>query len=370
MKKIFLLLFSLSLILITADASAKAYKLGYTGGGSGDTPPGPDPKFRCNSDADCSAGQFCNTSTHRCINSDGAKCTKDEQCPNNYACIKFKCTDSIKQCEDQGLKANMLDDHRAECYQCDSDRDCRGNGNETLCNPLSKTCVECLSNSDCEGTDLMDPYCSSTNECKPTECQAEHCNLCKTGEPFQCTDDGCAEGYVSINGVCEPCSEHTTIEGGSCVGACTKVNDKVTCYPDSVACDEDFYEYEVSSNSCKPEICLSGKIFTMSYGCVDPCEALTYNGTSQGGTWASNGTSCVYTPASTLWNPLLEEVQEFILDDDVIHERITTGGTTGGSTGGGSGGGTRQLEQRYEADSPYTLEKWTSERNYDNLSLR
>lgn len=373
MKKLYVILTLILFSLATTDAYAASWKLGKdrVGGSSkGTIGGGTIVVTKCNADADCGSGSYCNTSTHQCRPYTGA-CSRDNQCASGYYCSKSQCKELSMKCNTNNF--TITGDHTVDCYDCMNDSQCGGTKNK--CETTSRTCVECISNADCEGTPgLTDPYCDlASNTCKSTTCEAAHCNTCATGESNVCASNACEDGYVEVNGVCEKCSDKTSIAGGTCTGACTRIGTAVTCYPDGVTCSNPNYVLNSAGNACVQPTCSSNEVFTESLGCVDLCDEsfLTYNGTETGGTWASNGTECVYTPASNTydWVAMSGELLELGGMRD-LGEPIT-GGTTGTSTGSstGSGGGGGGCVESY-IDEPTTTINELGERQVTYQRLK
>jgi len=160
---------------------------------------------------------------------------------------------------------------------CDSDKAC--SEFNLLCDPLSKTCVECVTVADCADGEL----CTPDQLCKTVECAADedcegdaHCTgqLCV---PF----DACASSKDCTDQVCdktigecvdcladEDCGDDEKCSGKECIVSLSCVSDK-DCTAAGLLCDKELGEcVQCMSNTDCPDIyhCLAG------HCAVDVCE--------------------------------------------------------------------------------------------------
>ena len=80
-----------------------------------------------------------------------------------------------------------------ECVECYNQSHCASNPFANICS-LDKTCVQCLTSSDCSG---FDEQCNSQGFCE--QVVEDECKI-----DAQCEQDG----YCCVDGSCEPCECH------------------------------------------------------------------------------------------------------------------------------------------------------------------
>lgn len=122
------------------------------------------PPTTCSSNNDCSSSERCNFTTHLCVQcisaSDCDSTPTTPLCSSSGHCVQ--CTSNLN-CHNN-TPSTPVCDPAGTCVQCNSSADCvPGFSPHNTCNLATKTCVGCLTNTDCPSTT---PLCNSTtNTC-------------------------------------------------------------------------------------------------------------------------------------------------------------------------------------------------------------
>ncbi len=170
-------------------------------------------------------GGFGETSSGMGLGMSGQPCTTVQDCPSVTKCTTMSCNDG-------SCKAGLV----PPGTQCNGDRVCDGSG----------SCVECVYDSDCNGTN-------------PT-CEANECISCSDGEK-----NGAETGVDCGGPKCAPCSGMACMSGNDCPMGLYCV--------DGVCCDAPCTEQCKACNLNGKQ----GKCSTLSKGAEDPgvCEGTT-----------------------------------------------------------------------------------------------
>ncbi len=178
-----------------------------------------------NGDADCSAGNFCDTSQNPkvCVSkkANGGTCNSSGQCQTG------NCVDGF--CCDTNCNGN--------CDVCSMALGATANGTCTtaagyagnptcapyLCQAGNASCPSsCTTDSQCTGGD----YCDSTGHCVPQKANGQSCNLtadCKVAGCHECVNNNCVDGFccnTACGGACDACASAL---GATTNGTCTIV---------------------------------------------------------------------------------------------------------------------------------------------------
>lgn len=118
----------------------------------------------CSSDRDCyEPAPYCNTNTEQCV-----MCLGPEHCPEGW------------DCQEAGYCRDV----------CEADADCDGRMGQTVCDPETGFCEQCLSSSDCP----PEQYCTSNL------CLDDHCVpgtvFCMGRWIVECLEDGGATMHL------------------------------------------------------------------------------------------------------------------------------------------------------------------------------
>ena len=224
-------------------------------------------------------GQVCDPATGDCVN-----CIDDENCPCNQVCIanNCQCADPSQFINDKGCCVDCLDDEDCpECHVCVGGTCVPVVCPDGVCNPDTRTCVECLTAGDCTGD----------NEC----CIGSRCACCPgyyrdpNGDcveiPECNSDDDCPECFVCVGGDCVPqvCPAGKVCVDGDCVDECDCYNPQCsggraclphysgTCY--CVDCKGSCSTQNDCGEGC---LCVNGQCVT------NPCSGLCVTGSDCG----------------------------------------------------------------------------------------
>lgn len=238
-----------------------------------------------------------------CVNGECADCDNTKPCPCNQKCVNGNC-----QCPpDKPFK-----NEKGCCVNCQKDSDCppchicTENGcipidcPDSVCDPKTNKCVECLNSGDCDGEneccknnkcDCCDGFVRNpqTGKCDPlpdctTDTQCPECYTCKDGK---CVPVICPEGYICVNGTCQKecdCNNPTNCPAGkSCIptgnGKCYCSSCSGNC-ANNGDCGEGCYckNGKCTPNPCYGKSCQNGLDCGEGCGCKDgqcvPCDSL------------------------------------------------------------------------------------------------
>lgn len=185
--------------------------------------------------------------------SETGRCVSVQDCPSPAICKTMQC-----------IEGDCITEFMASGIQCNETRFCNGAG----------TCVGCLTNGDCQGTN---PTCEN-NECiscsdgikNGTEinidCGGSTCAACGPGTPCSsdtdCLDNNCVDGLccdASCTGVCKSCNQAG--KEGTCAVLPKGTEDPGVCEK-TRACSATGNCLLKDGQSCdKPAQCLSSSCF-------------------------------------------------------------------------------------------------------------
>ena len=230
----------------------------------------------CDTTADCPTTQYC-TADKVCL----PGCDSDAQCASLYSGEREFCELTSHTCVTCLTDPNCTDNPGTICELTDPARkytcvDCSptlGGCTDGVCDPSTFTCLPCIDDGDCAGSD-GGPYCSESNICVPCEVNA-HCPgsaVCEvdtlTGNNV-CVD--CLENADCPTGVCDTSTKTCTpcLSGGTGCGGPTPVcvttsnpHKCVGCTQDSDCTSPTQPFCDTSTNTCTT--CLNNS------GCTNP----------------------------------------------------------------------------------------------------
>ncbi|NUP13860.1 MAG: hypothetical protein HOW73_48110, partial [Polyangiaceae bacterium] len=160
---------------------------------------------------DCLADADCGAASPFCIQGECVECSGNEGCGDSRRCFPaaHECQDACATNDDCSEESPTCDMATGACVGCLDASDC----DDALCHPMSRQCVECMSDLDC-GTDR--PVCDATGTCREclvdASCPAD-APLCMDHECLEPPEEGC-ESSSECDGdepVCLP-------QSGECVG--------------------------------------------------------------------------------------------------------------------------------------------------------
>ncbi|MEK6675879.1 MAG: hypothetical protein AABZ47_09530, partial [Planctomycetota bacterium] len=264
----------------------------------------------CVGSGDPCPGQLCNEITNACVDClTNADCNDGNPCTDDI-CLVGACTtvNNSVSCND-GMFCTLLD-------TC-SDGVCVGAGTPCpgqLCNESTDTCVDCLTNADCDDANLCTDdsctggLCSNTNNtvscddglfCTATDaCSGGAClgtgSPCTGGQFCNETLDSCVTCLIDTD--CDDanlCTNDTCLAGG----VCQNVNNTLVCNDNNIC---------TISDRCTSGVCMGISLdcSSLSTGCLvgvcNPmnglCEA---NPTNEGGS-CDDGVSCTQNDICTV----------------------------------------------------------------------
>lgn len=180
-----------------------------------------DECVECLTAADCDDDLFCN-GTETCtagVCGDGTSpCTAGQECDEDAnACVTPCATDA--DCTDDGNFCNGDEICNTVTGVCESEGDpCEGNVATPVCNEAGNSCVECLTNADCDtaaGETCVNNVCQgATPECNSNGDCADDGLFCN-GDEF-CDTTGFTCGHTG-----SPCAEGQTCTEGASAAVCT-----------------------------------------------------------------------------------------------------------------------------------------------------
>lgn len=206
--------------------------------------------FGCESDANCSGDQHCDTRAGSITQGECVTCLSSSQCQNNQVCdpaggeCVFDCRlPGSPTCGATGLP--YCDKNSGACVACQSSSDCQGASTGSICNTVNSACVECSQGSDC--TDPNASGCSngqcgrclSTSDCGSGQSCTQFDGTGTGFSPGQCQCTGNA-GCGSTQPVCLRGMSQLDVSGTGC--GCTKASDCT----DGYKCDS------VVTHECQP----------------------------------------------------------------------------------------------------------------------
>ena len=285
--------------LRSADGSASPHHDGAIPGFDASTPRA---LFGCESDANCSGDQHCDTRTGSITEGQCVTCLASSQCQNDQVCdpaggeCVFDCRlPGSPTCGASGLP--YCDKSSGACIACQSSSDCQGASTGPICNTVNSACVECTTISDCRDPNASGcsngqcGRCLSTSECGSGQTCAQFEGTGTGFSPGQCECTGNA-GCGGAQPVCLRGMSQIDVSGTGC--GCTKESD---C-PDGYKCDT------VVTHECQPpcktfEDCTNSKLpacNTSTGGCV---ECLSSNDCDDGEPCLTTTNTCVECVSDT-----------------------------------------------------------------------
>ena len=218
---------------------------------SGDTGVVTQHQFGCNTDANCSNSQHCDTRDGSVTQGECVTCLTSSQCQNSQVCspVTGECVFDCRlsgspQCGSGGL-VGICDQPSGACVACESNADCAGEAVATLCNTTSHACVQCNSGGDCK-----DPSAPG----------------CANGQCGRCLSDTNCGGNQS-------CVKDTTVGTAFAAGMCVCVNNS-GCGGKQPVCTSGFVAAGGSRCGCyKTSDCTNGDHCDTleTHLCVSPC---------------------------------------------------------------------------------------------------
>ncbi len=245
--------------------------------------------------------------------------TTTPQCPNGQPCGNICCSAPTPICNtniqicvqctsNSHCSGNTpICDQRFICVQCSNSTDCNNNSNGKVCDPITRTCKQCLVGYDvtaCNGSACISDVCCSGTE--PTQCGNTCCptGQCANPATSTCCKDpvnprcgaGCCDSAQCARDLNAPLSQgvccstaYPRCGNTCCASAQCSVNDNGvgTCCTDPAR--------PKCSNTC----CPTGQCTTDGICCID---VPPYNGLSYSN---NNGVCCLpgYTGCRNYLNP-------------------------------------------------------------------